>query len=106
MYGAGTVLALLALAVLGLAGRWIWGPQTRAANPDYGLLVAVLTTAERSQADVACRRLAAAGLRATVGPAPARTQVSAQGHAVVRPAGHHVLVFPDQVEHARALLDR
>lgn len=103
-YGLAPLLALALVALLGVVGRWVFG--TGRDRRDYGLLVPVVTEAAGRDAEDARRRLATAGIRSTLGDAPRTAYVDTKGFATVRPAGHHVLVFPDDLERARLVLHR
>lgn len=98
------VFAALVLGGLVLLTRWVFG--TRGVRrvrplPDYGLLVPVARLADRAAAEDLRARLLAHGIRGTV--VPAGKGYDAQGRPWP-PDAAHLLVFPDDVERARALL--
>ena len=109
-YAIGPLAALAAIAVLVPVLRWMHAPARRARRPDYGLLVAV-ARATPAQAEQARAALAGAGIRCTLAPAAdggeEPVQVTASGHLLPRPPARTVavLVFPDDLGAARALLD-
>lgn len=103
-YTVGPFVALLVVGVLMLALRWTWSPHPGITRREYGLLVPVVTLTDLPAAELARDRLRRVGIRATLGDAHAVTHVTAQGHAVVRPPGHHVLVFPTDLARARSTL--
>lgn len=100
--------ALLAVALLALLARWIFGsgrvaPVRRRARPvappaDYGLLVPVATVPTREDAEMLCEVLAGHGIRCTVAPA-VDTPAAAHG-----PDPQQVLVFPADVGRARVVV--
>jgi hypothetical protein len=98
-----TPVVLVAL-VLVLACRWTFGTKgvrRIVARPDYGLLSPAARLPSVEAATAAAGELRAHGLRATV--APAGKGFDARG--IPWPAAAHVvLVFPDDVERATALL--
>ncbi len=96
--------ALLVVLLLGLCGRWVFAPNIRRNRKDYGLLVPVATITVKADAEAVRDRLQTAGLRATLGASHTITHVSAQGFATTQPPGHHVLVFPQDLERARNVL--
>jgi hypothetical protein len=95
----GPLLALAVVAVLMVLLRWAFGrgkslvarQPRRGSSDQYGLLVRVAAPATYVEAELLRLRLEAAGLRATLAPAL---------------EGPAVMVFPEDVEKARALLDR
>lgn len=98
------LLALAAVVVLGVVSRWVFAPNIRRSRKDYGLLVPVATLTAKPDAERARDRLAAAGIRATLGPSHQMAFVDARGFATVRPPGHHVLVFPQDRDRAANVL--
>lgn len=98
------LLALGAVVVLGLVSRWVFAPNIRGHRKEYGLLVPVVTLTAKADAERARDRLAAAGIRATLGPSHQVAFVDAKGFATVRPPGHHVLVFPQDATRAETVL--
>jgi hypothetical protein len=96
-YVYGPAVALLAVGVLALILRWSYRRggslverrARRGTEQDYGLLVAVAEPATFAEAELVRARLVAQGVRATLAPT---TQ------------GPRVMVFPDEVSVARALL--
>ena len=100
------LLALAVVVVLGLVSRWVFAPNIRSSRKDYGLLVPVVTVTAKSEAEQARDKLAAAGIRATLGASHQMAFVDARGFATVRPPGHHVLVFPQDRDRAAAVLSR
>jgi len=116
-FGEGTAVA--AVIALGAVSRWVFSTSARErrmaeerARRDFGLLVPALTTADPRAAARSRSALEAHGVRATLASAPPPgagepVRVTADGF-VVRPqqsaAGVHVLVFPHDLERARAIL--
>jgi hypothetical protein len=96
---SGSALALLAVLVLGGLLWWTFGDSRSMPAPNnrsgdgYGLLVEVARLPSAQAADVLRRRLAAAGVKATVSP-------GAGGD------GHALLVFPADEADARTVLAR
>jgi hypothetical protein len=96
-YAFGPLIALGALGVLMLLLRWAFGRghslverrSRQGAEAEYGLLVSVARPTTFIEAEILCRRLTAAGLRATLAPTT---------------MGPRVMVFPDDAPAARALL--
>ena len=102
-YALAPLLALVAVVVLGVLSRWVFAPNVR-RRKDYGLLVPVATITVKADAERVRDRLTEAGVRATVGTTHQKALVDRQGFATVTPAGHVVLVWPDDLARARALL--
>jgi hypothetical protein len=98
------LFALMCVIGLGFAGRWVFAPNIRKHRKDYGLLVPIVTITAKVEAEAVRDRLIAAGLRATLGESHAITRVSHDGFVVKQPPGHHVLVFPQDVERAKNVL--
>jgi hypothetical protein len=93
------VAAVVCLGVLMLLLRWAFGGPSRSLVArrarigdahEYGLLVPVLTPATPAEAETARRRLAGAGVTATV---------------VATTGGQRVMVFPEDLDRARRALD-
>lgn len=95
------VFAVLLIVVL---CRWVFGTRGVrhvVARPDYGLLSPVIRLDSAAEAEQVRRQLAAEGIRGTV--APAGRGFDSRG--IPWPAeAHVVLVFPDDVERATAVL--
>jgi len=95
----GPLLALAVVAVLMVLLRWAFGhgkslvarQPRRGGSDQYGLLIRVAAPSTYSEAERLRLRLETAGLRATLAP-------TLEGPAV--------MVFPEDVAQARALLDR
>lgn len=91
----GPLLALLVLGVLAGLLRWTYGTQAdhpapeRDPDGDYGLLRQIAVAPTAGAAATLRRRLADAGIRATVNPSP---------------GGHRVLVFARDAADARVVL--
>jgi hypothetical protein len=91
-------MAFAVVGVLALLLRWAFGhgrslvaPRPRPGHPEeYGLLVAVAVPDDPAAGEAAVRRLAAAGVRATLAPTK---------------DGLRLMVFADDADHARRLLD-
>jgi len=83
-------LLVLAFALLALVMRLLVGPGRPAGDADYGLLRVAAVAADRAGAEVVCGLLARAGIRATV--------------AVAEDGTVRVLVFPEDLERARAVV--
>lgn len=96
--------AVVAVLVVVLACRWVFGRRGVkhvVARPDYGLLSPVARRDTAEEAEQVRRHLADEGIRATV--AAAGKGYDARG--VPWPASAHiVLVFPQDMERAQALL--
>jgi hypothetical protein len=96
-YLFGPLVALGLVGVFALLLRWAFGrgrslvagPPRPGPPDDYGLLVPVAEPATFVEAELLCRRLVDAGVRATLAPTT---------------AGPRVLVFPSEEKVARALL--
>lgn len=96
-YIYGSVIALVAVAVLVLLLRWTFGrgssvvarPARRGTEDEYGLLVAVAAPATFVEAELMRARLVAAGVRATLAPTT---------------DGPRVMVFHTQEKAAHAVL--
>ncbi|MFC5998153.1 hypothetical protein ACFP6A_05355 [Quadrisphaera sp. GCM10027208] len=96
-YLLGPLVAFAMVAVLALLLRWAFSrghslvesPPRAGAPQDYGLLVAVAEPATFVEAEVLRRRLAEAGITATLAPTT---------------LGPRVLVFPRDADTARAVL--
>lgn len=94
---AGPLVGLLVIGFLILILRWafgrggslISGPARRGPPTDYGLLVEVAAPRTADDAELTARRLAAAGIQATVAPTT---------------AGRRIMVWPADETRARALL--
>jgi hypothetical protein len=96
---------LLLMGVIMLALRWTWGtgknlPTARLSDPDdptgLGLLVEASRVPDPTAAEVLRGRLTTAGIRATV-----RRADDPPGTGAYR-----ILVFPDDLKHARVVLSR
>ncbi len=116
-YTVGPLAAVGAVLVALGASRWVFSTSHReqrsasaTARRDFGLLVPVASLADRGAVEQARSVLTAAGLRATVAEVPAGrgpVRVSADGHVQepeTTPAEVHLLVFPADLDRARALL--
>lgn len=102
------VAALVVVCLLGLLSGWVFGRSSASRRRlrerrDFGLLVPVATVPGPAEADGLRQVLAHNGIRGTVAPSGGPVRVSRDGD--VRPAGVHVLVFPDDADRARALLN-
>jgi len=94
----GPLIALGVVGVLMVLLRWAFGrghslvqrQPRRGTSDQYGLLVRVAAPATVAEGERICRRLESAGLRVTLAP-------TLDGPAV--------MVFPEDVETARAMLD-
>lgn len=97
-YLAGPLIVLLAIGLLLLVARWASGqqgsliarPATRGHAEEYGLMVPVASPADGDEADRITATLVRAGLRA---------------QSVQTSDGWRVMVWTEQVDTARALLD-
>jgi hypothetical protein len=95
----GPLLAFAVVALLMVLLRWAFGrgkslvarQPVRGTSEQYGLLVRVAAPATFAEAEQLRLRLERAGLRATLAPAL---------------EGPAVMVFPEDVEQARAVLER
>jgi hypothetical protein len=97
-YVAGPLIGFAVIGFLIVILRWAFGrgsslipgPARRGPPSDYGLLVEVAAPRTADDADRTARRLAAAGIRATVAPTT---------------AGRRVMVWPSDEARARAVLN-
>jgi hypothetical protein len=102
--GSELIEAVLLVLVMVVLCRWAFGTRgVRRVNPrpDYGMLAVALRSDTEASAENARRRLAAAGIRATV--APAGAGFTANGRPWPSDA-HVVLVFPPDLPAAEQLL--
>jgi hypothetical protein len=83
------VLVLVLRWAFGRGGSLIPGPARRGPPTDYGLLVEVAAPRSADDAEQAARRLAAAGIQATIAPTT---------------AGRRVMVWPADETRAREVL--
>ena len=94
---AGPLIGLLVVGFLVLILRWAFarggslipGPARRGPPTDYGLLVEVAAPRTAEEAEQTARRLAAAGIQATIAPTT---------------AGRRIMVWPADEERARDVL--
>lgn len=96
-YVAGPLVGFLVIGLLILFLRWAFGrggslipgPARRGPPSDYGLLIEVAAPRTAEDADRTARRLAAAGIQATIAPTT---------------AGRRIMVWPADEARAREVL--